>query len=208
MFVRRGDVLPDPNRYKRCLTPEILKMVHKKLIISVTISPVSSSTALLSGRSIEKWNGRRWRNWSIKKWTIRQSSIARWQIFIGTVHLQDIPFGVESAGIHSIVSPKRITRNTRRGMECLSILSDRHNGMYRCCFLQKITFFLNFSSFQMKSKLESEIYEREISHYHWVLSYSGRWTAIECKWTERPNNSNRFFFSYISCALHTHTLVE
>lgn len=52
----------------------------------------------------------------------------RRKIFIWSVYVQDLSFGFKSSGYDSIVSAKRFIRNSRGSMECLSVLSDSHNG--------------------------------------------------------------------------------
>lgn len=51
------------------------------------IIAVSSGSIVFGGWSVKKWDGRRWRNRSIKKWTIHRSSTTQWPIQFGTIYV-------------------------------------------------------------------------------------------------------------------------
>lgn len=53
---------------------------------------------------------------------------SRRQVLVRSVHVQDLPSGIQSASDDSAVGAKRLVRNPRRGLERLSLLPDSNYG--------------------------------------------------------------------------------
>lgn len=62
-------------------------------------------------------------------YTIMDWDDFRWKVLFWSIHLQDLPFGLESTGDDQAVGSKGVARNSRRGVERLSVLPHRHYGM-------------------------------------------------------------------------------
>lgn len=60
--------------------------------------------------------------------SIKKIDFRRRQVLVRPVHVQDLPFGIESASNDSPVGAKRLVRNSRGGMERLSLLPDSNYG--------------------------------------------------------------------------------
>lgn len=52
----------------------------------------------------------------------------RWKVLVGSIYIQDLSLGIESASDDSFVGAKRIVRNSRGGLERLSLLSHGYHG--------------------------------------------------------------------------------
>lgn len=90
---------------------------------------VKASKSWRMSRSITFHCWVRWRRNDSDCWPSDDiGNIFRWKIFIWSVYVQDLSFGIKGSGYDSIVSAQRLIRNSWGSMERLSILPNSHNG--------------------------------------------------------------------------------